>query len=146
MALPTGSPLTGASESGLSETGADSTAARTTRQQCKVFLTALSLSMRLRRFFTRPLRGGSGVHWRRLRDRSALLDFGTHNADILLKCLESVSDTSVVRLSYQARVTTARELPAEESTQLAQGPSVRFADVLQAFFHRAAVDSEADSD
>jgi ABC-type cobalamin/Fe3+-siderophores transport system ATPase subunit len=79
-------------------------------------------------------------------DRNASLVVGTHSAEFVLGCIEQVSETSVVRLGYEAGVATARELPAAQLGQLAHDPLLRSTNVLRALFHRAAVVTEADAD
>src|SRR5262249_47597493 len=63
----------------------------------------------------------------------------------LIGCLESISDTSVIRLGYENGVATARSLSAAELSQMSRDPLMRSTDVLRALFHRAAVVTEADS-
>ncbi len=61
-------------------------------------------------------------------------------------CLETVQDTSVVRLTYEEGAATARALAAMEVGRMARDPLLRSTNVLSALFHRAAVVCESDTD
>lgn len=80
------------------------------------------------------------------RERQGSLIVGTHSAEFLMGCLESGSDTAIVRLGYEDEVATARELSAAEVRRLAQDPLLRSTDVLRALFHRGAIVCESDGD
>jgi hypothetical protein len=80
------------------------------------------------------------------RERQGSLIVGTHSAEFLMGCLESGSDTAIVRLGYEDGVATARQLPAADVQRLAQDPFLRSTDVLRALFHRGAVVCESDTD
>src|SRR5690606_24595109 len=80
------------------------------------------------------------------KQRQGSLFVGTHSAEFLMGCLESGSDTAVVRLDYENGVATARQLPADEVQKVAQDPFLRSTDVLRALFHRGAVICESDTD
>jgi hypothetical protein len=80
------------------------------------------------------------------RGREGSLVVGTHSAEFLLGCVESGSDTAVVRLAYERGVATARELPAAEVRRIALDPLLRSTDVLSSLFHRGAVICESDGD
>lgn len=80
------------------------------------------------------------------REREASLVTATHSADFLMGCIEESADTTVVRLTFEAGVATARTLPSTELATLMHHPLLRSTGVLGALFHRAAVVTEADSD
>ena len=79
-------------------------------------------------------------------DRSAHLIVATHSADFVLGCVESGARTAIVRLTYEDRVATARELPPDQVTSMMRRPLLRSTKALQGLFHRAVVVTEADSD
>jgi hypothetical protein len=81
-------------------------------------------------------------------DRGTSLVAATHSAEFLFGCLESVADTSVVRLDYdpESGAATAKALSSTELANLARDPLMRSTDVLRALFHRAAVVTESDAD
>jgi ABC-type lipoprotein export system ATPase subunit len=79
------------------------------------------------------------------RERDASMMVATHSAEFLLGCVETV-ETSIVRLTYENGIATARALSALELAAITKDPLLRATDVLDALFHRAAVIGEADSD
>jgi ABC-type cobalamin/Fe3+-siderophores transport system ATPase subunit len=80
------------------------------------------------------------------RERQGSLIVATHSAEFLMGCVESGSNTTVVRLGYEDEVATARQLPATDVQRLAQDPFLRSTDVLRALFHRGAIVCESDTD
>ena len=77
--------------------------------------------------------------------RNATLIVATHSAEFLIGCLERI-DVSVVRLTYQDGVATARNLGASQLEEMMRDPLLRSAKVLDALFHRAVVVTEGDTD
>jgi len=80
------------------------------------------------------------------REREGSLIVATHSAEFLMGCVESGSNTTVVRLGHEDEVAKARQLPAAEVRRLTQDPFLRSTDVLRALFHRGAVVCESDTD
>jgi len=80
------------------------------------------------------------------RDRDASLVVATHSSEFVIGCLEAVEQTSVVRLTYEGGIATARALSSQELSTMIRDPLLRSTEVLRALFHRAAVVTEADSD
>ena len=80
------------------------------------------------------------------RDRTASLVVATHSPEFVIGCLEVVADTSVVRLTYEAGVATARTLSSGELATMTRDPLLRSTGVLDALFHRAAAVTESDTD
>lgn len=70
----------------------------------------------------------------------------THSSEFLIGCLEEAIDASVVRLTYQQDLATARALARSEIEPLMRDPLLRSTEVLSGLFHRGAVITEADSD
>jgi len=80
------------------------------------------------------------------RERQASLVVATHSPDFLIGCVESSDDASIIRLTYDRGVATARSLPANVVAGLARDPLLRSTDTLNALFHSAAVITEGDAD
>ena len=83
---------------------------------------------------------------RSARERRANLLAATHSADFLLGCVDEVPATTIVRLTYDAGVATARPLGGASVEKLVRDPLLRSADALSALFARGAVVCEADAD
>jgi hypothetical protein len=80
------------------------------------------------------------------RQRDASLVVATHSADFLMGCVSEVPETSIVRLTYEASVATARVLDGADVAALTRDPLLRSASALRALFSHATVVCEADSD
>ncbi len=81
------------------------------------------------------------------RERNASLVVATHSSEFLIGCLlEAGGNTSVVRLTYDGGIATARDLSSAELEAMTRDPLLRSTGVLSALFHRAAVVTEADAD
>jgi hypothetical protein len=80
------------------------------------------------------------------REREGSLVSATHSAEFLMGCVSEVPETSIVRLTYEAGVSTVRVLDGVEVAQLTRDPLLRSADALRALFSKATVVCEADSD
>jgi ABC-type cobalamin/Fe3+-siderophores transport system ATPase subunit len=79
-------------------------------------------------------------------DRGATLLVSTHSAEFLMGCLQSVPETDIIRLTYEADVATARVLPAQELRTLMLDPLLRSTRALYGVFHRGVVGVEAETD
>lgn len=79
------------------------------------------------------------------RERRASLVVATHSSEFLMGCL-GVGDVSIVRLTYDRGVATARVLASDELTRMTSDPLLRSSGALSALFHRAAVITESDTD
>ncbi len=80
------------------------------------------------------------------RERNASLICATHSPEFLIGCIETDSDTSIVRLTFKGGFATARNLSSTEVKDMASDPLLRSTDVLNALFHTAAVVCESDTD
>jgi ABC-type cobalamin/Fe3+-siderophores transport system ATPase subunit len=79
-------------------------------------------------------------------ERKASLIVATHSSEFLVGCMNAVNDVSVVRLTYERSVATARTLAATELSTIMCDPLMRSTNVLRALFSRAAVITESDAD
>lgn len=80
------------------------------------------------------------------RERGASLVAATHSAEFLMGCIESGTDTTIVRLAYEGGVAGARVLAPSEIKGLIRDPLLRSTDALAGLFHRGVVVGEADAD
>lgn len=78
--------------------------------------------------------------------RGASLIVATHSAEFLRGCVEQATAPTVVRLTFDRGVATARALATADLRRLLRVPLLRSTGALSAAFHRAAVVSEADAD
>ena len=79
-------------------------------------------------------------------DRQASLIAATHSAEFLAGCLEADAGATVVRLTYESGLASARSLAPAELRKMTTDPLLRSTGVLGALFHRAALITEADTD
>jgi ABC-type lipoprotein export system ATPase subunit len=79
------------------------------------------------------------------RQRRASLVAATHSSEFLMGCV-GVGGASIVRLTYDGGVATARVLASGELTGMTSDPLLRSSGALSALFHRAAVITESDTD
>lgn len=79
-------------------------------------------------------------------ERDASLVVATHSSEFLMGCLESDATTSIVRLTFENGIATARALEPSYLAQLMKDPLLRSTGPLRALFHRGAVVTEADTD
>lgn len=79
-------------------------------------------------------------------ERSANLIVATHSADFVMGCVESGTDTSIVRLTYEQGVATARNLNPESVGSIMKQPLLRSTKALQGLFHRSVIVTESDTD
>tara|TARA_R110002111_G_scaffold262869_1_gene342114 strand:+ start:21844 stop:23511 length:1668 start_codon:yes stop_codon:yes gene_type:complete len=70
----------------------------------------------------------------------------THSANFVMGCIQSGVPISIVRLTYQNNIPTARTLPNEMLLQLMRQPLFRSTGVLEGLFFDAVIVTEADSD
>jgi len=80
------------------------------------------------------------------RQRGASLVVATHSPSFVMGCLESSAEVTVVRLTFDAGVATARMLSATDLAALMRDPFVRSTNVLSGLFHGAVVVTEGDPD
>jgi ABC-type polar amino acid transport system ATPase subunit len=78
-------------------------------------------------------------------ERGATLIVATHSSEFLVGCLEK-TDVSVVRLTYQNGVATARKADASQLREMMRDPLLRSARVLDSLFHRSVAVAEGDTD
>ena len=81
-------------------------------------------------------------------ERDATVIAATHSAAFVMGCVTSGADTTIVRLTYEARTgaATARQLTTAELRPLMQDPLLRSARALDGLFHRAVIVGESDAD
>ena len=79
-------------------------------------------------------------------ERHATLICATHSPEFLIGCIESNSNTSIVRLTYRNNLATARNLTSSDVSEMATDPLLRSTNLLNALFHTAAVITESDTD
>jgi energy-coupling factor transporter ATP-binding protein EcfA2 len=79
-------------------------------------------------------------------DRPATLMVATHSADFLMGCVEAAAETTIVRLTFERRIPTARALAASELRELMYSPLLRSTGSIRGVFQRAVVVTEADND
>ena len=79
-------------------------------------------------------------------ERKASLIVSTHSPSFLMASISKSASISVVRLTYNNRVATARELSSTELKLMMQDPLLRSTKTLEALFHNAVVVTESDSD
>src|SRR5205807_734237 len=72
-------------------------------------------------------------------EREGTLIAATHSADFLMGCLESTADASLVRLTYDGGVATARALAPDRVAALVKDPLLRSTDALDGLFHKSVV-------
>lgn len=77
---------------------------------------------------------------------NANLLVSTHSAEFVMGCVESEAPTTIVRLTYDKGVASARSLAPNDVNAIMKDPLLRSTKAIQALFHRAAVVAEADTD
>lgn len=78
--------------------------------------------------------------------RGASLIVSTHSPSFLMASITKSTNISVVRLTYNNKVATARELSSDELKLMMQDPLLRSTKTLEALFHNAVIITESDSD
>lgn len=96
-------------------------------------------------FLHPPLARRLGTHLVSAANEGTLIA-ATHSADFLLGCLEAAPDTTIVRLTYDNGVASARSIPGRALTTLMTDPLLRSTRSINGVFHRAVVVVESDSD
>lgn len=79
-------------------------------------------------------------------ERTANVFASTHSAHFLMGCIESGTNTNIIRLTYSEGKPTARHLAGTRLTALMRDPLLRSTGVLNALFHASAVICEGDRD
>lgn len=79
-------------------------------------------------------------------ERQASLVVATHSPAFLMATIMKTSRVSVVRLTYNNRIATARELSSQELRLMMQDPLLRSTKTLEALFHNSVVITESDTD
>ncbi|HEY3824443.1 MAG TPA: AAA family ATPase [Bryobacteraceae bacterium] len=98
-------------------------------------------------FLHPPLARRLGANLSRIAtERKLSLITATHSSDFLMGCMEAAPNVSVVRLTYENGVTTARALSSEDLQSMTLDPLLRSTGVFRALFHRAVLVTEADPD
>ncbi len=78
--------------------------------------------------------------------REGTLVVSTHSPDFLMGCIEESDSSTIVRLTYEGGLATARSLGASVLAELMRDPMLRSTGALSGLFHRAVVVTEGDSD
>lgn len=78
--------------------------------------------------------------------RDASLVVATHSPAFLMATIMKTSRVSVVRLTYNKKTATARELSSQDLRTMMQDPLLRSTKTLEALFHSAVVVTESDTD
>lgn len=98
-------------------------------------------------FLHPPLARRLGANLTRVaNERSASLMVATHSADFVMGCLESSASPTVVRLTYEGAIATARTLSPSDLRAFTLDPLLRSTGALRGLFHRAVIVTEADRD
>jgi predicted ATP-dependent endonuclease of OLD family len=79
-------------------------------------------------------------------EKDASLIVATHSGDFLMGCLEADPFASIVRLTYENNIATARSLEPSDLRYLMNDPLLRSTAPLRGLFHRGAIVTEADTD
>lgn len=78
--------------------------------------------------------------------RISNLFVSTHSADFVMGCLQNAMSTTVIRLTYENGLATAKKMDSSELSSLMNDPLLRSTGTLRALFHRAAIVTESDTD
>ena len=79
-------------------------------------------------------------------ERKSSLFVSTHSADFLMGCLESNSEVTLIRLTYDGKIGTLAEISSEEIREVMKNPLLRSTNVLNALFHQSAIIVEGNVD
>jgi hypothetical protein len=79
-------------------------------------------------------------------ERAGTLVVATHSPNFLMGCIEESPETTVVRLTFEKEVPTARVLPSDQLSELLHDPLLRSTRALEGLFHRAVIITESDND
>lgn len=98
-------------------------------------------------FLHPPLSRRLGNNMARLaREQKASLFISTHSSEFVMGCIETVSETQIVRLTYENGVATAKNLTGIQIQSMIKNPLMRSTGTLQALFHKCAIVTESDTD
>ena len=81
-----------------------------------------------------------------MKDRNGSLVVSTHSAEFLMGCLETTSELTIIRLTFDGITGTARQLKSEDLIALSHDPLLRSTNVMDALFHSSAIVVEGDAD
>ncbi|NRA69268.1 MAG: ATP-binding protein [Pseudobacteriovorax sp.] len=70
----------------------------------------------------------------------------THSSNFLMGCIQSGVPVTIVRLTYQKEIPSARVLPSDELLKLIRNPLLRSTGVLNGLFYGSVVVTEGDAD
>jgi hypothetical protein len=70
----------------------------------------------------------------------------THSPNFVMGCVQSGAPVTIVRLTYQGGVATARVLPSARIVELMRNPLLRSSGVLSGLFYEFVVVAESDTD
>lgn len=70
----------------------------------------------------------------------------THSPQFVMGCIQSGAPVNIIRLTYRARVATARVLPSDEILELMRHPLLRSTGLLSGLFYEFVVVTESDAD
>ena len=98
-------------------------------------------------FLHPPLARRLGVSMSKIAaERDASLLVSTHSADFVMGCLQGEKDISVVRLTFEDNIATARVMNSTGLITMMYDPLLRSTGELRALFHRAVIVGESDTD
>ncbi len=70
----------------------------------------------------------------------------THSPSFVMGCIQSGAPVNIVRLTYRAKIATARILPNEDILKLMRNPLLRSTGVLSGLFYEFVIVTESDAD
>jgi len=80
------------------------------------------------------------------KERGGSLVVATHSVDFLIGCLEKSSDVTILRLTYDGKIGTLRQLTSDDVMKFMRDSLLRSTDTLNALFHKSAIITESDGD
>lgn len=80
------------------------------------------------------------------KERSASIIISTHSAPFVMGCVETSENVTIVRLTYENSIASARKLDSMELKDILKSSLLRSTGVIQGLFHRAVIVGESDAD
>lgn len=79
-------------------------------------------------------------------EKNNSLIVSTHSPEFLMGCLDSSTDVTIIRMTYDGQIGTTRNLIPNDVKSFTTDPLLRSSDTVSALFHSSAVVTEADGD
>lgn len=79
-------------------------------------------------------------------ERSGNLIASTHSPHFVMGCIQSGRPITIIRLTYERNVATARVLPSDNVRELFRHPLLRSTGTIQALFYSSVIVTESDAD